>query len=98
MTRLRVSLFLLVLAALAVSAVPAVAATAPAAAPVLDANLCPAPATPATGAPAPVFKVVPPADYILCSCSFCKANPDVDCQVSPSGYSILCSDWSRLHC
>jgi hypothetical protein len=40
----------------------------------------------------------PPVDYILCSCTFCKANPDVDCQVSPSGYSILCSDWSRLHC
>jgi hypothetical protein len=96
MTHLRVSLFLLVLAVLAVAAAPA--AAVPVAAPVLDANLCPAPVAPATGAPAPVFKIIPPADYILCSCSFCRANPDVDCQVSPSGYSILCSDWSRLHC
>jgi hypothetical protein len=49
-------------------------------------------------APTPSFKAAPPVDYILCSCSFCKSNPDVDCQVSPSGYSILCSDWYRLRC
>ena len=47
---------------------------------------------------APSLKAAPPVDYILCSCNFCKANPDVDCQVSPSGYSITCSDWYRLHC
>lgn len=42
---------------------------------------------------------LPPAeDYILCSCRFCAANPAVECQVSPSGLSILCSDWSNWRC
>lgn len=98
MNRFRAPLFLIVLALLAVSAAPVLAETAPVVASPA-ASLCPAPALPsATGTPAPIFRIVPPADYILCSCTFCKSNPDVDCQVSPSGYSILCSDWSRLHC
>jgi hypothetical protein len=34
----------------------------------------------------------------VCSCNFCKANPSVECQIGPGdGYSILCSDYSRLH-
>lgn len=44
-----------------------------------------------------VKAIVPPADYILCSCQLC-ATSDVDCQISPSGYSIACSDYYRLHC
>jgi len=38
------------------------------------------------------------AGSIVCSCSFCRANPSVECQIGPGdGYSILCSDYSRLH-
>lgn len=35
--------------------------------------------------------------YIICSCKVCKANPSVECQISPDGYSILCADWLRTH-
>jgi hypothetical protein len=38
------------------------------------------------------------SDFILCTCKTCKARPDVICQISPSGYSILCSDWAATHC
>ena len=97
MIRLRATLFLLALALLALPAFAGSAPTVPVASPV--ASLCPAPAlSSALGTPAPSFRIIPPADYILCSCTFCKSNPDVDCQVSPSGYSILCSDWYRMHC
>lgn len=36
----------------------------------------------------------------LCSCSFCKAHPAVECQNGPGdGFSILCADYLRLfHC
>jgi hypothetical protein len=99
MIRFRTFLLLLAIAALLVSAAPVFAGTTPVASPLTGANLCAAPAlSPAAGTPAPSFKVAPPVDYILCSCSFCKSHPDVDCQVSPSGYSIACSDWYRLHC
>lgn len=38
------------------------------------------------------------AGPIVCSCSFCKANPSVECQIGPGdGYSIVCADYSRLH-
>lgn len=70
---------------------PAVASSAEPAAP----KLC---SEPTGEAAAATFLILPPVDYILCSCTFCRANPDEDCQVSPSGYSILCSDWSRTHC
>lgn len=49
--------------------------------------------------PEPQLLALPPDDdYILCSCSFCAANPAVECQVSPSGFSILCSDWYNWRC
>jgi hypothetical protein len=96
MNRLRSSLFLLVLAALAVSAVPVFAGTAPVANPA--ASLCPAPALSSIGTPAPTLKIFPPPDYIHCDCKLCAEKPDVICQISPSGYSILCSDWYRLNC
>ena len=73
------------------SAEPAAPTSAPACTPA-------SPALPAGIEVAPTLVAIPPVDYILCSCRFCAANPDVDCQVSPTGYSILCSDWYRLHC
>ncbi len=36
-------------------------------------------------------------DYILCSCQLCSQS-DVDCQISPSGYTIACADYYRLRC
>jgi hypothetical protein len=46
----------------------------------------------------PLFAIPPDDDFILCTCKFCRENPDVDCQISPSGYTILCEDWARTHC
>jgi len=45
----------------------------------------------------PVAAIPPTGDYILCSCNYCRTHPDVVCQISPSGYSILCSDYSQQH-
>ena len=110
MIRLRSSLLLLAVAALLLSGAPVFAGTgtadpglpssitAPAASP-LDAGRCPAPAPSlVVGTPAvrEVF-VPPPSDFILCSCELCKDHPDVVCQISPSGYSIRCTDYSRLN-
>jgi len=98
MIRLRTLLLLLAITGLLISSAPASAAPSSlpeglaASAPLLalDAGQC--------AAPVKSFEAsVPPNDFILCSCTFCRANPDVDCQVSPSGYSILCADYSRLH-
>ncbi len=36
--------------------------------------------------------------FILCTCELCIEHPAVICQVSPSGFSIHCSDWARQHC
>jgi hypothetical protein len=49
-------------------------------------------------AAAPSFTIPPPVDYVLCSCKLCAEQPYIDCQISPSGYSILCSDWYRMNC
>ncbi|MFL6197130.1 MAG: hypothetical protein ACJ75H_23290 [Thermoanaerobaculia bacterium] len=92
MNRFRSSLLLLAVVALLLAAVPAFAA---------EAAQCPAPAQASTLdglTPAPTFMIRPPVDYVLCSCSLCKSQPDIDCQISPSGYSIMCSDWYRMHC
>lgn len=33
----------------------------------------------------------------ICSCSFCRAHPSVDCQMGPGdGFSILCADYLKL--
>jgi hypothetical protein len=33
----------------------------------------------------------------VCSCSFCRAHPSVDCQIGPGdGFSILCADYLEL--
>lgn len=36
-------------------------------------------------------------DFILCSCELCSRS-DVDCQISPSGYTIACADYYKSHC
>jgi len=36
-------------------------------------------------------------DFILCSCQLCSQS-DVDCQISPSGYTIACADYYAMHC
>lgn len=105
MTPLRSSLLLLVLAALLTAGVPATAGTSEPAQPVvvapqLDALLgaagCP---EIATTEPALLDLAAPPAgDFILCTCKFCKDHPDVDCQISPDGFSILCADWYAWRC
>lgn len=34
----------------------------------------------------------------ICSCSFCNANPSVECQIGPGdGYSTLCSDYLKIN-
>jgi hypothetical protein len=110
MIRLRTTLFLLAITALLLSGAPVFAATgdsglpswitAPATSPGLDAGPCPEPGPSATlGTPAPIeLAFPPPHDFILCSCELCKDYPDVICQISPSGYSILCEDYSRINC
>ncbi len=99
MLRPRLALAVLALVALLVSGAPYRAdnAASPplATAPLLDAGQCPA--SPAASlAPAP--DAVPLGGWIRCTCSFCKANPDIDCQISPDGYSIRCKDWYTGHC
>lgn len=95
MIRLRSSLFLLVVTALLLS-VPPVLADTPAAAPWLEADLCTDPG------PAPVAsfegELLLAGDFILCTCNYCKNHPDVICQISPSGFSILCSDYYQSRC
>jgi hypothetical protein len=50
-----------------------------------------------SGAPASFSMIPPDDDFILCTCKLCNSHPDVECQISPSGYTILCSDYARLH-
>jgi hypothetical protein len=34
----------------------------------------------------------------ICSCSFCKANPSVECQIGPGdGYSTLCGNYLKIN-
>lgn len=51
----------------------------------------------AVALPARTVKADPGSGYVLCSCQLCSQS-DVVCRISPSGYSILCSDYYRLHC
>lgn len=49
--------------------------------------------------PGASLATAPPGDdFILCTCPFCRENPEVDCQISPDGYSIRCADWYAFHC
>ena len=105
MTRLRSSLLLLALAALLSAGVPATAETAEPARPEvvaghadtwLDTLDCPAATAPESVIPD--LGALPLGDFILCNCKLCEDYPDVICQISPMGYSILCADWYRTHC
>ena len=109
MIRLRSSLLLLAITALLLSGTPVFAGiadsglpssiAAPAASPGPDAGRCPAPEPSlVVGTPAVHEVFVPPSDFILCSCDLCRDQPDAVCQISPSGYSIRCVDYSRLNC
>jgi hypothetical protein len=92
--RLRTSLLLLVVAALLLTGTPAFAGTACTGDSALLAQIT----APAAGTPEGLELVIPPGDdFILCTCKFCNANPGIECQISPSGYTILCADYSRLH-
>lgn len=105
MIRLRSSLLLLAIAALFISGTPISAnsvapSAAPAVVPSLDAGRCtdsgPSPAVdmPALNGEA----ATPRSGFILCTCKFCHENPEVICQISPTGYSIRCKDWFNSHC
>jgi hypothetical protein len=106
MIRLRTSLLLLALMALLLSGTSVFAGTgdsslplwaaAPATSPGLDAGQCPAPKLSlAAGTP---DLSIPLSDFILCSCDYCRHHPDVICRISPTGFSILCSNYSQLNC
>jgi hypothetical protein len=108
MIRLRSSLLLLAITGLLLSAAPVAADTAapglpsqliaPAAVPSLDGSQCTAPGqSPAVGT-GESLAPVPASDFILCSCRYCKNHPDVICQISPTGFSILCSDYYSSRC
>lgn len=101
MIRLRTSLLLLAVAALLLSGTPVFAGTEGTGTPDLLSQIT-APAagqctelvsSSAIGTPA----VLEVGDFILCTCKFCERNPDVICQISPTGYSILCSDYYVSH-
>lgn len=106
MTRLRSLLSLLALAALLVSGTPAFAgetgagASAAVATPALAGELCEEPALPEALLTPAGEELAPPVDpdFILCTCKFCKDYPDVICQISPSGFSILCADYYNWRC
>ena len=110
MTRTRSLLFSVAIAALLLSSAPAFAGTGtpgvptatPAAVPALDAGQCtpPAQGTAAIAAPdSGLFLSTPGStDFIICSCSLCKTHPNVVCRISPTGFSILCSDYYASRC
>jgi hypothetical protein len=112
MNHTRSLLFSVAVAALLLCAAPAFAGTgspaiasgtAPAVAPVLDSGQCTQPAqtaVPAIAAPDSGLFLSTPSDpdFILCSCKFCKNHQDVICRISPTGFSILCSDYYASHC
>jgi len=109
MIRLRTSLLLLAIMALLLGGTPVFAGTgdsglpsstaASATSPGLAAGQCPAPKLSlAVGAPAGLDLSTPSSDFILCSCTYCRHHPDVICRISPTGFSIVCSDYSQLNC
>jgi hypothetical protein len=101
MTRLRISLLLLTITAILITAMPALAAggdpgiAAPAAVPGLDLNQCTAPLQ--AGTPTASLASIIFPNYVICSCELCSRT-DVDCRISPSGYSIACADYYQLNC
>lgn len=39
----------------------------------------------------------PAEGFVICSCQLC-AHSDVICRISPTGFSIHCSDYYATHC
>lgn len=56
--------------------------------------LCPAD----NASPVELVRILPPPDFLLCTCDNCRAHLYEDCSISPDGYSIACVDWLQLHC
>jgi hypothetical protein len=108
MIRLRTSLLLLALMALLLSGTTAFAGTGDpglpswaavhATSPGLDSGRCPAPKLSLAGTPARLDLSTLSPDFILCSCDYCRHHPNVICRISPTGFSIVCSDYSQTNC
>jgi hypothetical protein len=109
MIRLRTSLLLLAVTALLLSGAPVFAGTGdaglpawtavPVTSPGLGAGQCPAPKLSlAASTPARLDLSPLAADFILCSCDYCRHHPDAICRISPTGFSIVCSNYSQTNC
>ncbi|MEA2694990.1 MAG: hypothetical protein QOJ16_4377 [Acidobacteriota bacterium] len=109
MIRLRTSLLLLAVLALLLSGTSVFAGTgdsglpswtaAPAASSGADAGRCPAPKLSlAASTPARLDLSTLAPDFILCSCDYCRHHPDAICRISPTGFSIVCSNYSQTNC
>ncbi len=105
MNRLRLSLLLLAVMALLLSGTSVFAGTgdsglpswtaAPAASPGPEAGRCPAPKL-SFAASTPTLPTQ--LDFILCSCDYCQHHPNAICRISPTGFSIVCSNYSQTNC
>jgi hypothetical protein len=109
MIRLRTSLLLLAVMALLLSGTSVFAVTGdsglpswtatPATSPGPEAGRCPAPKLSlAASTPARLDLSAPPSDFILCSCDYCQHHPNAICRISPTGFSIVCSNYSQTNC
>ena len=106
MIRLRTSLLLLALMALLLSGTSAFAGSGDPALPSWTAAPATIPALAAGQGPAPQLSLAdgtpvlptPRSDFILCSCTYCAHHPDVICRISPTGFSIVCSNYSQMNC
>jgi hypothetical protein len=104
----RCSLLLVAIAALALTGTAVAAGThdsglpsgiAAPAAPALDSGQClAAPGQPPAIGTAGAIQASSSSDFILCSCKLCTKHPEVICRISPTGFSILCSDYAQTHC
>jgi hypothetical protein len=107
MIRLRTSLLLLAVMALLLSGTSVFAGTGDSGLPSWTATpatspgpgRCPAPKLSlAAGTPARLDLSAPPSDFILCSCDYCQHHPNAICRISPTGFSIVCSNYSQTNC
>jgi len=106
MIRLRTSLLLLALVALLLCGSLAFAGTGDSGSPSSTAVSSTSPGSQAgqCSAPKPSLAVSaldlakPADDFILCSCNYCKHHPDDICRISPTGFSIVCSNYSQQNC
>ncbi len=104
MIRLRTSLLLLALMALLLSGTSAFAGSGAPGLPSWTATPATVPGLAAGPAPrlsladgTPVLPT-PMSDFILCSCTYCAHHPNDICRISPTGFSIVCSNYSQTNC